>query len=180
MDEPALLYCTLPGVSRHCHVMYSACVVLCPERPHHCRVQYIVMYFTLPRAARHCNYNVGPSEQHLCDSVSCRRQGRLGHHASHHLEPCCTQADSHSGRRCWDAQVRVSNSSACQEPQSTIRLFKRITSLFHIDRVQLLPEPDAAALLGTRDEPAVLYGRHMLIDNGGGTTDIVCYQKGQT
>ena len=59
-------------------------------------------------------------------------------------------------------------------------MFKRITSLFHSDRVQLLPEPDAAALWGTRDEPAVLYGRDMLVDNGGGTTDIVCYQKGKT
>ena len=46
--------------------------------------------------------------------------------------------------------------------------------------MQLLPEPDAAALWGTRDEPAVLYGRDMLVDNGGGTTDIVCYQKGET
>jgi actin-like ATPase involved in cell morphogenesis len=58
-------------------------------------------------------------------------------------------------------------------------VLKRITFLFHSDRVQLLPEPDAAALWGTRDEPAVLYGRDMLVDNGGGTTDIVCYQKGE-
>jgi hypothetical protein len=120
MDEPALLYCTLHRAARHCNVLYSACIVLCPER--HAIVVTIVMYCTLPRVAHHCNYNVGPSEQHLCDSVSFRRQDRVGHHASLHLEPCCTQADSHSGRRCWDVQVRVSNSSACQEPQSTIRM----------------------------------------------------------
>ena len=59
-------------------------------------------------------------------------------------------------------------------------LFALTDPLLYSDDVKLLPEPDAAALWGTRNEPVDLYGRDMLVDNGGGTTDIACFQKGQT
>eukprot|EP00802_Teleaulax_amphioxeia_P012705 Tamp_12750.p1 GENE.Tamp_12750~~Tamp_12750.p1 ORF type:complete len:516 (-),score=92.04 Tamp_12750:234-1562(-) len=43
--------------------------------------------------------------------------------------------------------------------------------------VELLPEPDAAALWVTRNKSADLYSRDMVVDNGGGTNDITCFQK---
>ena len=82
-----------------------------------------LLYCTLPRAARLCNYNVGPSEKHLCDSIFFA--GRIEWVITHPiiwnhtaLKLIRTAAEDAEMPRC----VSAIRPLACKEPQSTIRV----------------------------------------------------------